>query len=215
MMAPGWTQTLTLTEAGYVLGRSPTMLNKAVDSGIIRARQRKVGKAVQRLLGPAELRFLRLADELDKDLTPTGRRRLYAALRKPSSGTHRVRLGGIELDLARIDRDLAARLSRLDRVRRSVDQKGGRLEAVVRGTDIPVHLIAGLAHSQTVDEIFQDFPSLSRRQIEAAIEYAKAYPKRGRPFAVRSLKRTLADLAEFGVFEETGSSGDASPRKIP
>jgi Protein of unknown function (DUF433) len=66
-----------------------------------------------------------------------------------------------------------------------------------------------------VDEILQDFPSLSRGQIEAAIEYAKAYPKRGRPFAARGLKRTLADLAELGVFEEMESFGDASPRKIP
>ena len=53
----GHGQTLTLSEAGYVLDRSPTDLNKAVDTGMIRARQRKVGKAVQRLVGPAELRF--------------------------------------------------------------------------------------------------------------------------------------------------------------
>ncbi|MER9056962.1 hypothetical protein [Mesorhizobium sp. M0910] len=70
-------QTLTLSEAGYVLDRSTTTLNKAVDTDVIRAKQRRVGKAVQRLVGPAELRFLRLADELEKDLTPSGRRRLY------------------------------------------------------------------------------------------------------------------------------------------
>jgi hypothetical protein len=34
----GHTQTLTLSEAGYVLDRSPTDLNKAVDTGMIRAR---------------------------------------------------------------------------------------------------------------------------------------------------------------------------------
>ena len=91
-MAPTRTQTLTLTEAAYgVLGRSRATLNKAFNSGILRTRQRKVGKAVQRLLGPAELRFLRVTDELDKDLTLTGRRRLYKALRKRPSGTYRVR----------------------------------------------------------------------------------------------------------------------------
>ena len=74
---------------------------------MIRARQRKVGKAVQRLLGPAELRFFRLAHELHKDLTPTGRRRLYAALRKLSTETHRVKLGDLDLDLSRIDSDWA------------------------------------------------------------------------------------------------------------
>lgn len=37
----------TLSEAEYVLGRSPAMLNKAVDTGVIQARQRKVGNVVQ------------------------------------------------------------------------------------------------------------------------------------------------------------------------
>ena len=212
-MSSMWTQTLTLTEAGYVLGSSPAMLNKAVDSGVIRARQRKVGKSVQRLLGPAELRFLRLADELDKDLTPRGRRRLYQALRKRRSGTHRVKLGGIELDLARLDRDLDEKLTRLQNLRAGVDRR--RLEAVIRGTDIPVHLIAGLARAQAADEIARDFPSLTRAQIEGAIEYAKAYPKRGRPFASQSLKRSLAELARLGAFDEMDRSRDASPRKIP
>jgi len=208
-------QTLTVAEAGYVLGSSPALLNKAVDSGVIRARQRKAkaGKAVQRLLGPAELRFLRLVEELDKDLTPAGRRRLYEALRKLSSGTHRVRIGGVELNLIRIDQDLTKKVNRLRRVREGVDRRP--VEAVIRGTDIPVHLIAGLARIQTKEEIAHDFPSLSRTQVEAAIEYAKAYPKRGRPFAARSLKRALGELAEIGVFAESKSSSDALPRLIP
>ena len=208
-------QTLTLSEAGYLLDRSPAALNKAVDTGVIRARQRKVGKAVQRLLGPAELRFLRLADELHKDLTPAGRRRLYDAVRKLSSDTHRLKLGELDLDLARIDRDLEIRLDRLDSLRQCVDRKEGRLEAVIRGTDIPAHLIATLAHEQTTEEILEDFPSLDRTQVEAAVEYAKAYPKRGRPYAARSLKRALADMAELGVFDEGDTPDGAAPRRIP
>jgi uncharacterized protein (DUF433 family) len=182
---------------------------------VIRARQRKVGKAVQRLLGPAELRFLRLADELHKDLTPAGRRRLYDAVRKLSSDTHRLRLGELDLDLARIDRDLEIRLDRLDSLRQRVDRKDGRLEEVIKGTDIPVHLIATLADEQTTEEILEDFPSLDRTQVAAAVEYAKAYPKRGRPYATRSLKRALADMAELGVFDETETPDGAAPRRVP
>jgi len=208
-------QTLTLSEAGYVLGRSTTGLNKAVDTGEIRARQRKVGRVVERLLGPAELRFLRLADELDKDLTPAGRRRLYEALRKLSADKHRVRLGELELDLARIDTDLKVRLDRLESIRQKVEAQQGRADAVIRGTDIPAHLVAALAREQTVDEILADFPSLNRTQVEAAIEYAKAYPKRGRPYAARSLKRTLSELAELGAFNESETKEEAAPRKIP
>jgi uncharacterized protein (DUF433 family) len=206
--------TLTLSEASFVLERSLSVLNKAVDTGVIRARRRTAGKRVQRLLGAAELRFLQLANELDRNLTPTGQRRLYQALRNLSAEAHRVKLGSMELDLVRVDRELKARLSRLDSVRKQIDRKKGQPDAVIRGTSVPAHLIAALARTQTVDEILEDFPSLRRGQVEAAIEYARAYPKRGRPYAGRSLKRTLSDMADLGVFEDTASD-EASPRTIP
>jgi uncharacterized protein (DUF433 family) len=209
------TQTLTLSEAGYVLDRSPTALNKAVDTGVIRARQRKVGRGVQRLVGPAELRFLRLADELDKDLTPSGRRRLYEALRKLSSNTHMVRWGKLDLDLARIDSDLETRMARLEQVRSWIDRREGQDEALIRDTEIPAHLVAALAREQTVEEILSDFPSLSKTQVEAAIGYAKAYPKRGRPYAPRSLKRTLAEIADLGAFDGDDRPEESAPRAIP
>ncbi|MDN5925571.1 MAG: DUF433 domain-containing protein [Hyphomicrobiales bacterium] len=208
-------QTLTLSEAGYVLDRSTTTLNRAVDTGVIRAKQRRVGKAVQRLVGPAELRFLRLADELDKDLTPSGRRRLYEALRKLSASTHMVRWGKLDLDLARIDSDLEVRLARLEHIRGWVDRSEDQSEALIRDTEIPAHLVAALSKEQTVDEILSDFPSLSKTQVEAAIEYAKAYPKRGRPYAPRSLKRTLSEMADLGVFDGDDRPEESAPRAIP
>lgn len=212
-MAPA--QTLTLSEAGYVLDRSTTTLNKAVDTGVIRAKQQKVGKAVQRLFGPAELRFLRLADELDKDLTPSGRRRLYESLRKLSANTHMVRWGKLDLDLRRIDSDLEARLARLEHIRRWVDRREDQTEALIRDTQIPAHLIAALAKEQTVEQVLSDFPSLSRPQVEAAVEFAKAYPKRGRPYAPRSLKRTLSEMADLGTFDEDTAPEESVPRAIP
>lgn len=207
------TQTLTLSEAGYVLDRSTTTLNKAVDTGVIRATQRKVGKGVQRLVGPAELRFLRLADELDKDLTPTGRRRLYESLRKLSANTHMVRWGKLDLDLARIDSDLEVRLARLEQIRNWIDRRED--QALIRDTAIPAHQVAALAKEQTVEEILSDFPSLSKAQVEAAIDYAKAYPKRGRPYAPRTLKRTLSEMADLGVFDEDDRPEESAPRAIP
>jgi uncharacterized protein (DUF433 family) len=208
-------QTLTLREAGYVLDRSTVTINKAVDSGIIRARQRRVGKAVQRLFGPAELRFLRLSDELDKDLTPAGRRRLYEAIRKLSTDSHHITLGKLVLDLSPIDEDLELRMSRLEGIRKWIEQPEGRTDAVLVGTDIPAHQIAALARGQSIAEILEDYPSLTKAQVEASIEYAKAYPKRGRPYPARSLKRMLADLAELGGFDDSDEPIDAMPREIP
>jgi len=208
-------QNFTLSEAGYVLGRSPATLNKVVDTGVIQARQRKVGNVIQRLLGPAELRFLRLADELDKDLTPAGRRRLYGALRKLPEHTHKLQLGRLELDLAQIDTDLKDRMTRLEAIRGRIDSKDDQGEAVIRGTTIAAYLIAALARDQGVDAVLTDFPSLTRDQVEAAVGYAKAYPKRGRPYPSKSLKTTLAALADAGAFDDDDSLGDVEPRAIP
>lgn len=209
------TDALTLTEAGYVLNRSATSLNKAVDKGVIRARQRRVGRGVQRLLGPAEIRFLLVADRLEKDLTPSGRKRLYEAIRQLSVDAHRITLGEIELDLGRVDQDLKKRLNRLQALHRLVEKGGVRSDPLIKGTSIPVHMVAALARAQSVDEIIEDFPSLGREQVEAAIEYAKAYPKRGRPYPGRSLKRALADLADLGAFDEDVEQAEVTPRRIP
>lgn len=207
-------EVLTLTEAGYVLNRSAAALNKAVDTGIIRARQRRVGSGVQRLLGPAEMRFLLVADRLERDLTPAGRRRLYEAIRQLSFDAHRVAFGELVLDLGKIDADLKSRLHRLDELRRWVQVGGDRNEPIIKGTKIPVYMVAALARGQSAEEIVDDFPSLTRDQVEAAIEYAKAYPKRGRPYPPRSLKRALAELADLG-FDDEAEAGEVAPRRIP
>jgi hypothetical protein len=207
-------ETLTLSEAGYVLDRSPAALNKAVDTGVIRARQRRVGKAVQRLIGPAELRFLLLSEKLEGNLTPAGRRRLYEAVRRLSAGAHRVSLGEVVLDLARIDEDLKNRLQRLESVRKWVDASDDEQGPVIKGTRIPVYMVAALAREQAMQEILEDFPSLTHEQVAAAIEYAKAYPKRGRPYPARSLKRALGELADLGVFDDRGDRSEIAPRKM-
>ena len=51
-------------------------------------------------------------------------------------------------------------------------------------------------------------------QVAAAIEYAKAYPKRGRPYPARSLKRALGELADLGVFDDGGDRSEIAPRKM-
>lgn len=208
-------QALTLAEAGYVLNRSAAALNKAVDTGVIRARQRRTGSGVQRLLGPAEMRFLLVAGRLERDLTPVGRRRLYDAIRQLSADTHSVTLGELVLDLGKIDADLKSRLHRLDELRRWVEAGPDRNEPIIKGTKIPVYMVAALARGQSIEEIVNDLPSLIRDQIEAAIEYAKAYPKRGRPYPPRSLKRALSELADLGTFDEEAETAEVAPRRIP
>jgi uncharacterized protein (DUF433 family) len=186
---------LTTSEAGYVLERSNVAINKAVDTGLIRAGVRRgpSGQGMSRILGKPELLFLKLADVLDKDLTLLGQRKVYEAIRRLSGQADQLHIGLLTVEIASFDRAIEERVARLMTLRQQVESSG-RGEPVIRGTTVPVYQIAGLAKGQTEAEILEDYPSLTRDQVAFAVEYAKAYPKKGRPYPARSFTRMIADL---------------------
>ena len=197
---------LDAAEAGYVLDRSIKAIHKAVDAGVIRARTRRVGNVVQRLLGSEELRYLMMAGELRDDLTLVGQKRLYEAVRALPADAHRLQIGKLEVDLAHVDAELSRRVERLQVLRDSVETRDD--EVVIKGSGVPVHLVAALARGQTIDEVVEDYPQLSPDQVRTAAEYAKAFPKRGRPYPIRSFKRMIADAAAVGVFDDESNRND-------
>lgn len=208
---------LTVSEASYVVNRPSEAINRAVDRDFIEAGRHGVqgGPVPRRRIGPAELRYLALAEDVERDLTPVARRRLYDALRHLPSGEHQVHLGRLAVRLDDVDRLIAARLRRLEDVKAHVEPGPGG-EPVLRGTGTPVYVIAGLSAGQTIEEILQDYPPLTREQVEAAIEYARARPKPGRPYPARSFKRMLGDLADaMGDDREVPESDVPGPRLIP
>lgn len=204
---------LTVGEASYVVERTVAAINRAVDRGLIEAdRQPRStegeGGGVLRKLGPAELRYLLVEGDLEGDLTPAARRRVYEAMRAMPDGEHNVKVGPrLVLELADVDQRIAARLDRLEAAKAHVEEGG--TDPALRGTDgVPVYLVAALAAGQGVDATLEDHPGLTRAQVEAAAEYARAYPKTGRPYPGRSFKRTLGDLADLGAFDPDGTEGD-------
>lgn len=200
---------LTLNEAGYVVGQSSTAINRAVDRGVIKAKLQRRGKSRLRKVGPAELRYLAIASLVEKDLTPAARRKLYEAVRRLPAEVHRLDLGVMELKLADIDKRISERLLRLEEVKALVEEHDDA-DPVLRGTAVPVYVVAALAKGQTAAEIVEDYPGLSLEQVDAAVDYAKVYPRTGRPLPARSFKRMLGDLAELGVWD---LEGDAPPKQ--
>ena len=93
----------------------------------------------------------------------------------------------------------------LRRVVRDPEIRGGLL--VLRGTRIGVHEIADALHADGMEMVLEDFPSLCRRDVEAAALYAKAHPKTGRP-------RTSADPRRL-VSEKTVGLTATSNRQPP
>ena len=210
----------TVGEASYVVERTAAAINRAVDRGLIEAARTPRGAegeggGVVRRFGPAELRYLLVEGDLEGDLTPAARRRVYEALRELPNGEHRVQVGPrLALELADVDERIAARLDRLEAAKAHVEVAG--TEPVLRGTDgMPVYLVAALAIGQGVEATLEDHPGLARAQVEAAAEYAQAYPKTGRPYPARSFKRMLGELADLGAFDpaEGDVDGDARPAR--
>ncbi|HWN57797.1 MAG TPA: DUF433 domain-containing protein, partial [Methylomirabilota bacterium] len=63
---------------------------------------------------------------------------------------------------------------------RDSEVRGG--EPVIRGTRIPVYLVADLIEQGAGEqEILSGYPTLKRENRELARLYAMAYPRRGRP----------------------------------
>lgn len=120
----------------------------------------------------------------------------------------------MEIRLTEIDRHIAERLRQLEQVKALVE--GGQDgEPVLRGATISVHAVAALAAGQSAEEIIEDYPGLTPTQAEAAVEYAKVYPKAGRPLPARSLKRMLGDLATAGIWDLENDSEPLAPQSIP
>ncbi len=191
---------LTLNEAGYVVGQSSTAINRAVDRGVIKAKLERRGKGQLRKIGSPELRFLAIAGDVARDLTPAARRKVYDAMRRLPADADHLSVGIMDFKLAEIDRRIAERLQQLQKLRAGVEQRAGA-DPVIRGTKVSAYVVAALANDETTAEIIDDYPGLTPAQIEAATEYAKVYPKPGRPLPTISFKKALVDMAEAGVWD--------------
>jgi hypothetical protein len=106
----------------------------------------------------------------------------------------------MELNLPEVDHYVVEWLSHLS-VARAVTADCPDTNPVISDTSIPIHVIAALTRGQSAAEIIEDYPDLTPERIDAAVEYAKVYPKTGRPLPTRSFKRMLSDMAESGVWD--------------
>jgi uncharacterized protein (DUF433 family) len=95
------------------------------------------------------------------------------------------RRGVWTLNAGKVLREVGVRMRLYERaqdklIERNPDILGGT--PVIKGTRLNVYAIAGrIEHGETIDELVQEYPSVTREQLEAAQLYAKANPLRGRP----------------------------------
>lgn len=189
--------TVTPAEAAWLTELSPKTVNATIDRGELGRWPRARVRA--RRLGPADVVYLVLRKELSDVLSATAKRELYDRLveimsrpgvaiqsTKERHVDFEIELAGgiIRVEMKRALRRLSKRWQALDCAADVVVSdpgvRGG--EPVIRGTRIPVYLIADLM-SQGADarEILEDYPSLNAKTLRSALAYAQTHPRRGRP----------------------------------
>lgn len=59
----------------------------------------------------------------------------------------------------------------------SIDPNICHGQACIRGTRIPVHqIVRMLANGDTIEDLLEEYPSLTREDIQAALEYVASSP---------------------------------------
>lgn len=191
----------TVAEAGFLVDRPTVEVQRAVDKKVITPVSKGRGARKQRFFGKAELRFLKVDPSLGSAFSPQGRRLLYKEFSRLSDTAKVATIGIIAVDIRKTDGEIKERMKMLEDAKRAIEIRNG--ESFIKGTDLMTYQIAALFPRLSVDQILEDFPSLTRRQAQAAINYARAYPKSGRPFPSTTIKRGLAALVAAGVFDES------------
>ena len=165
---------------------------KTVDKSIERGELPPRGG--DRLLDATDVLYLAVRKDVGETLTAQGKQALYAALAKESisfdtSDVKRTEVTvqltrGVQVEVTDAFIRLLKRWRAMQRAERAVveDPEIRSGEPVVRGTRIPVYMIADLvSQGAQPAELLEDYPALSPAKLEAAMTYAETNPRRGRP----------------------------------
>lgn len=174
----------TVAEAAFLSGLSPAAIHKAIDRGVIAAGRVRGDRRVLRRVGVTEVVFLHLVKHVCGTLKPGSRRELYRLLKDSPEVPARVSLGPVSVEVTAVRQEVSRRRRALRQAYRLIARdpgiRGG--EPVVRGTRVPVYLLADLVkQGASPEELSEDYPSINREQLKAALAYAEAHPRRGRP----------------------------------
>jgi uncharacterized protein (DUF433 family) len=174
-------EALSANEAASVTGVPLKQVHRIVDAGLLEgAIERRAGARV--ILGRG-LVGLKLAHDTADLLTPEGRRRLVKRLlQRPGAKT--IKENAVTVDVHAMEAAVRRGLSKLEKAKKmvAIDKDIMAGTPCFKGTRIPVHDIAAMiANGDQKAAILNAYPRLTAAQIDLAVLYAEAYPRRGRP----------------------------------
>ncbi|HJU18906.1 MAG TPA: DUF433 domain-containing protein, partial [Stellaceae bacterium] len=155
----------------------------------VRFRAPGITRHPRRMLPTHAVAYAALMAKLDLKLGAAHKKRLLdrlAHLRPDQIRTARVEVApAVEIDVGRLVGDAMDRAERYRAARDAwiaVDEAIMGGTPVIRGTRMTVYSVLGrVDHGDTIEDILEDNPDLSRDAIEAAITYARTHPFVGRP----------------------------------
>lgn len=177
----GSTHSYSVLEASYLSDAKRAWIYREMEQGVVT--EHVVGKS--RMLDEPDVIYLAsigpMVTKCTVDLKREIRNGVCKALR---TGARTFQFYNFMLDLEQISaqvksRRLELKRSREDMVERVPGVCGG--EPVLRGTRLPVRLVASLLAQGVTEAEFADEYGLTPQQVQAAAIYMSVYPPRGRP----------------------------------
>jgi uncharacterized protein (DUF433 family) len=178
---------LSPREAAFATDLSEKTINQAIDRAEVETLPARRAEDRERMLAFPDLVYLRLRNRVGSLLSAEGKRRLRDELVQAAGGPRHpdvISIGPINVHIAVEVGALRERLKEMERLWSfvTIDPEVRAGEPVVHGTRIAVHTLADLAAQGAPEkELLEDYPSLSRESLNAALAWARMYPRRGRP----------------------------------
>jgi uncharacterized protein (DUF433 family) len=200
------TTPLSPTEAAFVAELPRKTVEQAIDRGEVKVMAARRGGDSARALDERAVVYLRIRSEAGHLLTAEARREVYRVLRTEKPIRARLEFGPVVVSTTAAVRKVRERMRRVRRARAAVSVDAGIRggEPVVRGTRVPVHMLADLAKAgETRERILEDYPAVNAQRLEDALLYASLYPRRGRPRGAPWRERAPTRVFEAGDLRDT------------
>jgi uncharacterized protein (DUF433 family) len=172
---------VSVAEAAFLAGLPVRAIDHEIDARIVRSSGKKNARAVS----VGDLVYLRAVGKFRREMAPSLRKQLRNAIADAIAERKRVaKLGLLTVPVDDLAQALRADLRWLERVRSEFVESRSTImggDPVLAGTRVPVRLVADLMKKGTSLAQIQEELDLSEEQIEAAVTYDSATPRRGRP----------------------------------
>jgi uncharacterized protein (DUF433 family) len=190
-------EAMSANEAALVTGVPLKQVHRIVDAGLLKGAVETRG-GMRVIVGGRGLVGLKLAHQTADILTPKGRRRLVKQLlERPRA--NKVEESALTVDMRPLESAIRRKLNALERAKKmvSVDRDVLNGTPCFKGTRIPVHDIAAMiANGDEKSAVLKAYPRLTSGQIDLAMLYADAYPRRGRPRHTPPWRRSRSTSSE-------------------